>query len=606
MVDPSKGDIEDDASSTKQRSLFSLAGTLLAEISFSKLAVAWILLVGLPGLLIGAAPLLASIWIASVLSKASALLSGLWPALLLLALVVIGWFGGRPLLRLAESSFWSLNALAVQPGYVLCREGFRHIAERLLPSDMTDDQRAITRAASAAVSGLVICGLALWLVALAWPSSRWVGNLSDLRSPYRLVVPALFNSAVLVVSYLAVAALIWGTADATMAQPRDHKFFPPSPVADRIWRVVHLSDIHVVGERYGFRIESGRSGPRGNERFKQTLAQLNRIHAESPLDVILITGDVTDAGRSAEWAEFFDALAPYRQLSELLLFLPGNHDLNVVDRANPARLDLPTSPKKRLRQIRTISALEALQGSRVRLVDSRNGRLGASLSEALKPHFEDIAAFADRGSFRLSRSLAELWATSFPMVQPPETENGLGIILLNSNVEAHFSFTNALGLVSTEQARDRHHRRSLPPSLLDRGAPSPCCRISQARKSAVRAYRHGSHQWELVRSSSPTTCRPRSCDARPSSRRLDGQVRRSVDCIRAIPRHGSDRRVRDIFLYPYASHRRRRPSQPDEAGTHRCGRPTGRRGEAVGRGAPKDGELIAPYAYQRSTKRREA
>jgi hypothetical protein len=181
MVDPSKGDIEDDASSTKQRSLFSLAGTLLAEISFSKLAVAWILLVGLPGLRIGAAPLLASIWIASVLSKASALLSGLWPALLLLALVVIGWFGGRPLLRLAESSFWSLNALAVQPGYVLCREGFRHIAERLLPSDMTDDQRAITRAASAAVSGLVICGLALWLVALAWPSSRWVGNLSDLR-----------------------------------------------------------------------------------------------------------------------------------------------------------------------------------------------------------------------------------------------------------------------------------------------------------------------------------------------------------------------------------------------------------------------------------------
>jgi Calcineurin-like phosphoesterase len=453
MVDPRKGDIEDDASSPKQRSLFSLAGSLLAEISFSKLAVAWILLVGLPGLLIGTAPLLVSIWITSVLSQASALLSGLWPALLLLALAVIGWFGGRPLLRHAESSFWSLNALAVQPGYVLCREGFRHIAERLLPSDITDDQRALTRNASAAVSGLVICGLALGLVALAWPSSRWLGNLSDLRSPYRLIVPALFNSVVLVASYLVVAALIWGTADATMAPLRDRKFFHPPSIAARTWRVAHLSDIHVVGERYGFRIESGRSGPRGNERFKQTLAQLNRIHAESPLDVILITGDVTDAGRSAEWAEFFDALAPYRQLAELLLFLPGNHDLNVMDRANPARLDLPTSPKKRLRQIRAISALEAVQGSRVRLLDSRNNRLGPSLSEALKPHLEDIAAYADQGSFRLSGSLAEMWATSFPMVQPPETENGLGIILLNSNVEAHFSFTNALGLVSTEQAR---------------------------------------------------------------------------------------------------------------------------------------------------------
>jgi predicted MPP superfamily phosphohydrolase len=453
MVDPRQGDIEDDASSTKQRSLFSLAGTLLAEVSLPKLALAWILLVGLPGLLIGAAPLVTSIWIAGVSSKASALLTGLWPALLLSALAVLGWLGGWPLLRLAENSFWSLNALTVQPGYVLCREAFRHIAERLLPSDMNDDQHAFTRAASAAVSSVVICGLALWLVALAWPSTRWVGNLSDLASPHRLAVPALFNSAVIIAGYLAVAALIWGTADATMAHPRDYKSFQAAPVVGRTWRVAHLSDIHVVGERYGFRIESGRSGPRGNDKFKRTLAQLERIHAENPLDAILITGDVTDAGRAAEWAEFFDALAPHRQLSELLLFLPGNHDLNVMDRANPARLDLPTSPRKRLRQIRTISALEALQGSRVRLVDIRTGRLGASLSEALKPHLDDIAAFADQGSFRLSRSLAQLWATSFPMVQPPETENGLGIILLNSNVEAHFSFTNALGLVSTEQAR---------------------------------------------------------------------------------------------------------------------------------------------------------
>ncbi len=38
--------------------------------------------------------------------------------------------------------------------------------------------------------------------------------------------------------------------------------------------------------------------------------------------------------------------------------LPGNHDVNVVDRASPARMDLPTSPMKRLRQIRTMSALE--------------------------------------------------------------------------------------------------------------------------------------------------------------------------------------------------------------------------------------------------------
>ena len=33
-----------------------------------------------------------------------------------------------------------------------------------------------------------------------------------------------------------------------------------------------------AGERYGFRIESGRAGPRGNERFLQVLDRLADIH----------------------------------------------------------------------------------------------------------------------------------------------------------------------------------------------------------------------------------------------------------------------------------------------------------------------------------------
>jgi hypothetical protein len=217
--------------------------------------------------------------------------------------------------------------------------------------------------------------------------------------------------------------------------------------------VAHLSDLHVVGERYGFRIESGRSGPRGNERLKRVLAQLDALHATDPLDAILITGDMTDAGRSAEWAEFLDALAVHPRLAERVLVLPGNHDLNVVDRANPARLDLPTSPSKRLRQMRALSAMDALQGRRVRVVDRAAGRLGATLADVVEPHHAQIAEFADAGRLLLSMALAELWANVFPMVVPPEGEDGLGIILLNSNAETHFSFTNALGLISAEQVR---------------------------------------------------------------------------------------------------------------------------------------------------------
>ena len=158
-------------------------------------------------------------------------------------------------------------------------------------------------------------------------------------------------------------------------EPRDLVSFATCSEGGREWRVAHLSDIHVVGERYGFRVESGRSGPQGNERFLQAIAKLDAIHTSNPLDLVLITGDITDAGRSSEWAEFFDALAQYPQIARLILALPGNHDLNVVDRANPARLDLPISPKKRFaRYARFLRS----RPSRVPVFTSWTERRGAS------------------------------------------------------------------------------------------------------------------------------------------------------------------------------------------------------------------------------------
>ena len=453
ILDPRNGDIEDDAASTKRKSMLSLAGTLLAEISLPKLVIAWMLLIGFPGLLLGAAPLLVSIWIVAVWSNAANIFYEYLPVLLLPLLAAIGWFAGRPLLRLAESSFWSLNALAVQPVYIVFREGVRHLAEAVLAPRMNASRRSSIRAASAGVSGLAIGGLGFGVIVLVWPATQWVGSLADLSLSHRVVFVVLANSVVLILGYFAVASLIWGLADATMAQPRDFSAFAESAAGRRTWRVAHLSDIHTVGERYGFRIESGRSGPRGNERLRRTLARLEEIHAAHPLDIILITGDLTDAGRSAEWAEFFGALACHPRLAELVVALPGNHDVNVVDRASPARMDLPMSPAKRLRQVRTISALGMLQGTRLRVVDGKTGQLGGTLADMLQPHAADLAEFADNGSARLSRSLAELWAAMFPMVLPPDTDDGLGIIVLNSNAETHFSFTNALGLVSAEQAR---------------------------------------------------------------------------------------------------------------------------------------------------------
>jgi hypothetical protein len=450
LVDPRQGDVEDDAASPGQRSLLAIAGSLLVEISLPKLLFAWTVSLVLPAVLLGLTPLVATAWIATV-SGHLLVLSEVGAALVLALLAALGWIGWRPLFRIAEVNFWSLNALAVQPAYMFCREALRHLAERMFARHFTPAGRARLRAASSAVAGVTVCGCAASIAILVWPGTRWMGTASDLVVPHHLIVPTLSNAVVLVSGYLMLAALVWGFADASMDQPLDLAAFDAAPAGGCTWRVAHLSDLHVVGERYGFRIESGRGGPRGNERLDRVMARLEAIHTAHPLDLVLVTGDMTDAGRATEWAEFFDAVVRHPAIAARMIVLPGNHDLNIVDRANPARLDLPFSPAKRLRQMRTLSAIAALQGDRVRVVGV--GKPAPTLNEALAPHRLRIAAFAESGGLHRAAGLGRVFDDQFPMILPPDTENGFGVAILNSNAETHFSFTNALGFVSVEQTR---------------------------------------------------------------------------------------------------------------------------------------------------------
>ncbi|MCK1511961.1 metallophosphoesterase [Bradyrhizobium sp. 190] len=449
LIDPRHGDIEDDAASPGQRSLLAIAGSLLVEISLPKLLFAWTVLLLLPAVLLGLAPLLVSAWL-STLSEKLAALTGIGTTLALLAIVAVGWIGWRPLFRIAEVNFWSLNALAVQPGYAFSREALRHLTERIWGRKLTIAGRASLRSANSVGAGIVLSACAVLIAIVAWPASRWTGGWNDLVLLHRLAVPTLANAVVLVSGYLAVASLMWGFADASMQQPVDLAAFDTTSSRGRRWRVAHLSDLHVIAEQYGFRIESGRAGPRGNGRLERVLTHLAAIHETDPLDHILITGDMTDAGRASEWASFLDAMAQHPELAARTVMLPGNHDVNIVDRANPARLDLPFSPGKRLRQIRTLSAMAAVQGNRVRVVDAV-GKPNVTLNEALAPHRDAIVALAEHGGLRRVVELRGLFDDQFPMILPPEAEDGLGIAILNSNAETHFSFTNALGLVCVEQ-----------------------------------------------------------------------------------------------------------------------------------------------------------
>ncbi|MFD1331610.1 metallophosphoesterase family protein [Methylopila musalis] len=454
LNDPRRGDIEDDASSTKLWSLASLAGWVLVEISIPKLLLASVLLFGLPCLLLGAAPLLVTAWLSSASSSVTQLVTGLVaPVAVLAGLIGLALFGLRPAFRLAERSFWSLNALTVQPSFVLCREAMRHFLAHRLSLYLRRDGARVGRFTALAAASLMslAAAVAAWL---AWPHSRWIGSWREIAEPLSLLGAAFANSVVLFGGYVAVVALVWGWADSAMGQPVTLSRRDPEPQGGaRPLRVAHLSDLHTVGERFGFRIESGRKGPQGNERLVRTLAALQRADEQDPLDLILVTGDMTDAGRAAEWSEFLEALERHPELRDRMLFLPGNHDVNVVDRANPARLDLPFSPGKKLRQLRALGLLAGLQGDRVRVgVPPEKGE-APTLNAWLAPHAAAMTTFLRTGRGKRARDIRALWDEAFPMWTPPATPDGLGVILLNSNADTHFSFTNALGLMPAEQER---------------------------------------------------------------------------------------------------------------------------------------------------------
>ena len=453
FVDPRQGDIEDDASSTKSNSLLTMAGSLLGEISLAKLVVAWLILFIVPAVIVGLVPLIAGVWAGKLAGKLTPALIGIVPIALFVAIAALGWLFGRRLFRLAESSFWSLNALVIEPAYTMCREALRHLAEHALPEGAEARRRERFRAWAAAASGLLISALALWVLSIAWPASRWSGVMGDLIAFKNLAWVALANTVVVVSAYLAVAALIWGLADATMPPPRDlPRFSEPTPGA-RTWRVAHLSDVHVVGERYGFRIESGRSGAQGDSRFRRLLRILSEASTPRPRLTSSLslatrrTQGVRESGRSSSMR------SPAILASPPACSCCPAITTSTSSIAPTRRDDLSIGPNSRLRKIRTLSAIDVVQGSRVHVVDSDEKRIGKTLAEALRPHAARLLSrFAATGRPYFSTAASDRWDDVFPMVVPPEGEDGLGIILLNSNTDSHFSFTNALGMISAAQA----------------------------------------------------------------------------------------------------------------------------------------------------------
>ena len=451
-----RGDHDDNRTSPRVRGLRGIVLSALLEFNYLNASITFLALIIGPALLVGLAP---SVLVTYGRLKFGAVsLAGRNPILalvLLAALLGAALWLGRPLIRLALDNFWDLHYALVFPIFVAVCEVLRMLAERLPTRATTVKQIDRRRRLGTVLGTLLLAGGGL---ALAMTVGLSLGlQVVDVRrvQPWAMARAALVNAAVILGLSTAGESLYWLFRQRTLSGPLLN-WTPSLPEIGAVaLRVAHLSDLHLVGELYGYRMEAGTHGPRGNRRIHRALRWLAAIHASAPLDHILVTGDVTDSGTRAEWAEFLDLLRSYPELRARLSFVPGNHDVNIVDRANPGRLDLPWSAEVALRKLRVVLALDAIQGHRVHVVDRPSGRLGPSLNDYLRAggRMERLRALAESGSVRGRLEMHRIWGALFPLVEPAPGEVGYGLILLNSNSRAYFSLTNAIGVVDPPQLR---------------------------------------------------------------------------------------------------------------------------------------------------------
>ena len=96
IIDPRAGDIGNDHSATKQRSLLAILGSMLAEISIGKLLFAWFISIMVPGVLLGVAPLAFSAWASAASNRIAEATGYSVVVLVVIAAAAAAWFGGRP------------------------------------------------------------------------------------------------------------------------------------------------------------------------------------------------------------------------------------------------------------------------------------------------------------------------------------------------------------------------------------------------------------------------------------------------------------------------------------------------------------------------------
>ena len=271
-----------------------------------------------------------------------------------------------------------------------------------------------------------------------------------------LALAGLCNTAVLLGLSAAVESLYWIWRELSLKNIVVDWRPSSTTSGASLVRVAHLSDLHVVGERYGYRMEAGTDGPRGNRVIRSAFRKLAAVHASTP------AGSGTDDRRHHRRRDESGVGGVSRFDAAAAPSCAGGCRWCLVTTMSTSSIAVirdgwtyPGAPGSRCASSRVVLALDTLAGDRCCVVERGSGTFGPTLSDYLRQgrRADLLRELASRGNERGRREMGRVWEAIFPLVEPPPPGASYGVILLNSNARSHFALTNAIGVVGPSQLR---------------------------------------------------------------------------------------------------------------------------------------------------------
>ncbi|MBA4150645.1 MAG: metallophosphoesterase [Verrucomicrobia bacterium] len=301
-------------------------------------------------------------------------------------------------------------------------------------------------------------------------NKRNIGTASKIAGAYLGVCSFLLAIRLMLDSIRPISNLTMVPAHHPISQPHLGES-PPLTIA-------HLSDFHLTASD-GDKLVDG-EGVSPNPVWRSAARELkNRANS---LDLIVITGDQTNAGQSNEWACFMQSIQSLDpNLRKKIIILPGNHDLNLPRATGLLAADEGIRVLARVRILRNLAAIDQIQGDRSWVLGMGPDRTKdkiVRLRDYLAPLYPEFHHFIYSPPYRTERfqtrhvplagihaswvddTLTEtwdrlwrpeqIWQSLFPLViEDPKTK--LLIFVLDSNDPGGNIVDNAFGKVRWDQ-----------------------------------------------------------------------------------------------------------------------------------------------------------